>query len=32
MKIVHVITHLSVSSGAAKLLAFLIPYQIEQGH
>lgn len=32
MKIVHVITHLSVSSGAAKLLASLIPYQIEQGH
>ncbi len=32
MKILHVINHFSVTSGAARLLASLIPCQIEQGH
>lgn len=32
MKVLHVMTHFSVSSGVARLVASLIPFQIEQGH
>ena len=31
MKVLHVMTHFSVSSGVARLVASLIPFQIEQG-
>lgn len=32
MKILHVISHFGIRSGAARLVASLIPYQIESGH
>ena len=32
MRILHIITHFSISSGAARLVSSLIPYQIKQGN